>query len=92
MATVPEQPQHRGTGTEIEEAVLGYLHAHPNAADTLDGITRWWLPTQRYVNALSRIDTVLQRLVDQGALRLRRLPDGSVLYSLDTPRPPRSHT
>lgn len=90
MSIEPRQSPHNETESEIEGAVLDYLHTHPHAADTLDGITRWWLPQQRYVNALSRIETVLHRLVDQGNLQLRRLPDGTVLYSLDNPRPPSS--
>ena len=91
MSVEPQQASQNGTESEIQVAVLDYLHAHPHAADTLEGITRWWLPQQRYVNALSRIETVLQRLVVQGDLQLRRLPDGTALYSLDTPRPPSPH-
>ncbi|MGO1001015.1 hypothetical protein [Lysobacter sp. CA196] len=78
--TMPERAQERDA--EIEAAVLGYIGAHPLAADTLDGIVRWWLPQQRYVTAHARIEATLERLVDDGALRLRRLPDGTALYSL----------
>jgi hypothetical protein len=70
--------------TDIEDAVLGYLGCHPHAADTLDGIAHWWLPQQRYVTAQARIEAVLQHLVTRGVLRLRRLPNGSALYSLDS--------
>ena len=66
---------------EIETAVLSYLDRHPHAADTLDGIANWWLPQQRYVTAQARIQAVLQRLVSQGVLQLRRLPDGAALYT-----------
>lgn len=74
---------------EIQAAVLGYIGAHPNAADTLDGIARWWLPQQRYVTAQARIQAALERLVADGSLQLRRLPDGTALYSLGrAPAPP----
>ena len=28
---------------ELARQISGYLDRHPNAADTLEGITRWWL-------------------------------------------------
>lgn len=65
---------------EIEQAVLSYLERHPQAADTLDGIVRWWLPQQRYSTAQTRIEAALMRLVSQGKLRQRPLPTGDALY------------
>ncbi|MGH8080881.1 MAG: hypothetical protein ACREP7_09910 [Lysobacter sp.] len=79
-----------GFDPEIEQAVLSYLHGHPSAADTLDGIAQWWLPRQRYEIAQFRIEAVLQQLTRRGVLQLRRLPDGSVLYALSA-RPPASN-
>lgn len=75
-----------GCDNEVESAVLAYLDRHPHAADTLDGITDWWLPRQRYITARNRIEAVLSRLVEAGVLRLRRLPNGAVLYTLDADR------
>jgi hypothetical protein len=72
---------------EIEHSVMSYLGGNPHAADTLDGITRWWLPKQRYVTASARIEAVLQRLVCEGQLQLRYLPSGAAMYSAaDLPR------
>jgi DNA-binding PadR family transcriptional regulator len=65
---------------EIEQTVLSYLQRHPQAADTLDGIVRWWLPQQRYSVAQARIEAALRRLVSQGLIRQRRLPTGDALY------------
>ncbi|MCI0623914.1 MAG: hypothetical protein L0387_20035 [Acidobacteria bacterium] len=31
-------------GEKIAREILGYLKNHPEAKDTLDGISRWWLP------------------------------------------------
>ncbi len=73
----------RSCDPEIEEAVLSYLDRHPYAADTLYGIADWWLPQQRYVTAQARIEVVLQQLVEQGVLQLKRLPNGAALYALD---------
>ena len=66
---------------EIADAVLSYLDRHPQAADTLAGIASWWLPQQRYVTAQHRIEAVLVQLVTQGALQMRRLPNGDALYA-----------
>ena len=66
---------------EIADAVLAYLERHPQAADTLAGIASWWLPQQRYITAEARIESVLQQLVSQGALQIRRLPNGDALYA-----------
>lgn len=68
---------------EVEHSVLGYLHCHPNAADTLEGIVSWWLPQQRYENERERIKRVLEHLVQGGALTSYQLPDGAVLYALN---------
>jgi hypothetical protein len=72
-----------GGGREIEEAVVGYLRHHPEAADTLDGIVAWWLPLQRYEIGKTRIETALTHLVDAGILRGDALPGGATLYSLE---------
>lgn len=75
-----------GEEREVERAVLAYLGRHPNAADTLDGITGWWLPQQRFMTARDRVEAVLSRLVEAGVLQLRRLPNGGALYTLDRGR------
>lgn len=68
---------------ELAELVLAYLHRHPDAADTLDGIVTWWLPLQRFETERGRVERVLDALVADGFLRRDRLPDGSDLYKLE---------
>jgi hypothetical protein len=82
----PGQASGLGRDSEVEQTVLEYLDSHPYAADTLDGITSWWLPRQRYTTAQRRIEAVLARLVDQGVLQLRRLPNGTAMYALEASR------
>lgn len=71
---------------EVERAVMGYLGAHPDAADTLDGIVDWWLPQQRYETERRRIDAALRTLVARGLLRRSGLPGGTELYALNDVR------
>jgi hypothetical protein len=80
---VVEQPDSRhDLSAEVAVAVLGYLDGHPDAADTLDGIVRWWLPQQRYEMEKARIERVLEILVADGLLRREWLPGGAILYTL----------
>ena len=66
---------------EVERSVLAYLDGHPQAADTLQGIVKWWLPRQRYESERQRIEQALGALVTQGKLHCSALPGGDVLYA-----------
>ena len=68
------------------DAILGYLHEHPNAMDTLTGIAVWWLPRHRVHVVFERVAEALQTLESRGLIerigndtrplfRLRK-PDG----------------
>ena len=49
--------------------VVRYLAAHPDAADTVEGIARWWLARQRYDDARDLVAEALVRLVDRGLVQ-----------------------
>ncbi|MDL5365617.1 hypothetical protein QSH18_08375 [Xanthomonas sp. NCPPB 2654] len=76
------EPHGNDSDQEVADAVLSYLRAHPEAADTLQGIVRWWLPQQRYNRESGRIEAVLTSLAERGRLQVRMLPDGQFLYAL----------
>jgi Fe2+ or Zn2+ uptake regulation protein len=61
--------------------LLRYLAQHPGAADTAEGILRWWLPQSMAAHGLPEVEAALEQLVQDGALERRRLPDGRVLYA-----------
>lgn len=66
--------------TEVVDAILRYLDSHPRAADTSEGIARWWVPPDRPVDP----DTVLSaltRLESQGLVHRRINADRHVVYS-----------
>jgi hypothetical protein len=50
----------------LAEEVLQYLQAHPNASDTLLGITEWWLMKQRVEIAANDVQEALDQLVAHG--------------------------
>ena len=69
----------------FREAILQYLHNNPNAADSLDGIVSWWLPsTYKKVDA-SKIEQVLRQLVSEGLVIKSFLVDGTILYRQGKP-------
>ncbi|HNA28901.1 MAG TPA: helix-turn-helix domain-containing protein [Thiobacillaceae bacterium] len=64
----------------VVEAILRYLDRHPEAVDTVEGITRWWLPADACVSP-DIVEAALARLEAQGLVRRRANPDRHVLYS-----------
>ncbi|MDE2154820.1 MAG: hypothetical protein KGJ32_02835 [Xanthomonadaceae bacterium] len=81
-----------GCEEDIQLTLLAYLHRHPRAADTLRGIVSRWLPQQRYESGCQRIEQALDALIAKGELRRDRLPDGEVLYALNSrTRPSQPH-
>ena len=57
-----------------------YVSRHPTAADTTEGIARWWLD-RREQPALSNVESALELLVVRGVLTSRLLPGGKSFYS-----------
>lgn len=65
---------------EIARQIERYLAAHPNAADSLEGILRWWLTRQRYEDSAQQVRRALEQLLQQGTITTRMLSDGKTLY------------
>lgn len=71
--------------SQVSEAILAYLHDHPGAADTAQGIACWWLPT----SLRSDPEVVLKALDDllaQGRIRRHINADQHTIYSSATGR------
>lgn len=83
--------------TEIDDGRLDllvgeiarYLAEHPAAADSVEGIRRWWLMRQRFEEAAMQVERALARMEAAGQVRRQVLPDGTVIYSAIQPRPAR---
>lgn len=65
------------------DAILAYLSHHPQAADSADGVTRWWLARNGAGPSRLEVEQALATMVQRGLLRRVELPDGTVLYSCD---------
>lgn len=71
--------------SEVVDAIRAYLAKYPHASDSLEGVQRWWLSGREASQAV--LSAALERLVLDGVMESRRLPDGSWLYATRT-RPP----
>lgn len=66
--------------TLIIDAILRYLHDHPDAADTVEGIAKWWLPAAWRVD-IDAVQCALFRLEAQGLVHRRINADRHEVYS-----------
>ena len=84
MVPRAHRPTEAAESTDAAELVaalvLAYVAGHPHAADSLDGVTRWWLGDDGRFGA-DAVERGLERLVEAGHLRRERLADGRCLYA-----------
>ena len=65
---------------QLKDEILKYLGAHPQAADTVEGIANWWLPRQRYEEEIQKAQQASDELVERGLVAKTTLADGTILY------------
>jgi hypothetical protein len=82
------QPRYFSVGAEVErgidqlsEEILRYLLAHPQAADTLEGIIAWWLPKPHRKMAREQVQQALDHLIARGLVTKTILANGSAVYA-----------
>jgi len=68
------------TSSVIVEAVRLYLARNPDAADSPEGILRWWMPKELQRVPVDVLRQALELLVASGEVHNRTLPDGTSLY------------
>jgi hypothetical protein len=70
----------------IADQILAYLVEHPQAQDTLEGITEWWLLEQKIRSAAADVDDALRELAAEEFLLTRQCADGRTYYGLNRVR------
>jgi hypothetical protein len=86
QATMGAQVQ----GVENVAVEIGrYLHKHPDAADSVEGVRHWWLSAESSETSLAVVSAALEKLIAQGAVKLRVLADGTKIYSGNPRRQPK---
>jgi len=63
----------------VADSVLAYLDHNPQASDTLDGISQWWLPQDKSISREVLV-RILERLVAEGRLEKCELLNGHCLW------------
>lgn len=66
--------------TDAIEAIEAHLAGHPLAADSAEGVARWWVAAHGVTASSGDVEQALARLVRQRRLRKVQLVDGNTLY------------
>ena len=66
--------------TNVVDAIHRYLNAHPDAADSAEGVAKWWLPSMNVTASVPEVEEALEQLLTLGLVRKRTLADGRVIY------------
>lgn len=69
----------------IAQVVLEYLQARPQAADTAEGVSAWWLGTSRRGLRVPSVVEALDALVARGTVRCETTTAGETVYRLRRP-------
>lgn len=73
-------PSDPATVGSIAEAIARYLRAHPEAADSVEGIRQWWLTPLGPPRSVTQVEAALADLLGRGVVVRQEMPDGAVLY------------
>ena len=73
MAYDPRVNPPRATCAEVAQWIAEHLAAHPRAADTAEGIRRWWLAPQRGEVDPEVVQQAVMELERQGVVTSRSI-------------------
>jgi hypothetical protein len=71
---------------DISQEILEYLRKHPEASDTLEGITEWWVLSQRIQDDVKKVQEAVSILVGQGWLVEIKGSDSRIRYRFSPER------
>jgi hypothetical protein len=66
---------------QIADQIECYLKNHPNAADTIEGITKWWLPEQEIEVSSLLVQQALKYLSSKSVVKCNTNLSGNEVYS-----------
>ena len=70
------------TEKALEQQILKYLAAHPQACDTVEGVAKWWVMSQQVAETVLAVRGALGRLKQKGLVEEHRSADGQTLYKV----------
>jgi len=65
----------------VAREIAAYLKTMEKPADTLEGITQWWIDSNQTQVRRSVVESALLELIKKGIVEYRQLPDGTVVYA-----------
>lgn len=78
--TIAEKSNKKVTPEKYTDMILYYLQRHPGAADTLEGIVRWWLGQARIDISVEQVHEALEELIHQEIIKTETQKDGNILF------------
>ena len=69
---------------ELSEKILNYFKDNPNAGDTIEGITNWWLEQEESDWTIEHVAKALDLLLQKGIIRVIKTQAGTAIYKLKT--------
>ncbi|WLQ17090.1 hypothetical protein O5O45_14310 [Hahella aquimaris] len=72
--------EHEDDILKVCRKIVEYLKSHPSAADSLQGVMRWWLAEEADAYSWDSVQRALEGLARQGVIGRRTLSDGGVIY------------
>jgi len=71
-----------GSVHDLQREILGYLMAHPGAADTREGITEWWMLERCIQRQLREVDDALHQLIGKGLVETIHMASSAPCFRL----------
>ena len=64
----------------VAKRIVRYLRIHPEAADTVRGIARWWLRRYEYEETDEMVEKALEQLLREGVVIQTMSRNGNIIY------------
>ncbi len=70
------------TKGDIARMILNYLRNNPDAGDTLEGISKWWLENELVDRSVDEISNALENLNKMGIVTRKDIEGCNPLYRI----------
>ncbi len=67
---------------DISRIIVDYIRKHPDARDTLVGITRWWLHLEKIESSVSDVSIALETLIKEGVIERQLIGGDKPIYRI----------
>ena len=67
----------------ISELILNYLRKNPDAGDTVEGISNWWLEMERIDYTIDSVKDALKVLLKNGTVKEHKSREGTIIYKVN---------